>query len=226
MTNGDHTFLFADLAGFTALTEAHGDEDSADLAGEFFALVAKLAAEQGAEVIKTIGDAVMLRADSAADAVTLAVRIVDEVGAQHGFPSIRVGLHTGPAAERAGDWFGATVNTAARVSALASGGQVLLTDTTRQASGPVEHVEFRERGRHGLKNVTEPVAIYAAEAAAAHAADSLPIDPVCRMAVEPQLAAGRLTYEGIEYQFCSLRCAQAFAAAPERYAPSAPQAGA
>ncbi|MBA3429848.1 MAG: hypothetical protein H0U07_14940 [Actinobacteria bacterium] len=48
-------------AGFTALTEAHGDEDSADLAGEFFALIDKLAAAHRAEVIKTIGDAVMLR---------------------------------------------------------------------------------------------------------------------------------------------------------------------
>jgi adenylate cyclase len=222
MTTGDHTFLFADLAGFTALTEAHGDEDSADLAGEFFALVGKLAAAHRADVIKTIGDAVMLRADSAHDAVTLAVRIVNEVGAQHGFPSIRVGLHTGPAAERSGDWFGATVNTAARVAALASGGQVLLSDATRQASGPVEHLDFHERGRHELKNVTEPVTIYAAHVAPPQAAASLPIDPVCRMAIEPRHAAGQLIHDGVKYEFCSLRCAHAFAAAPDRYAAATP----
>jgi adenylate cyclase len=130
---------------------------------------------------------------------------------------VRAGIYTGPATERAGDWFGATVNTAARVSALASSDEVLLTDVTREAAGSLEGVDFRERGRRELKNVSEPVVIYAAQTLAGRSAENLPIDPVCRMAVDPQRAAGRLTHEGVEYHFCSLRCAQAFAAAPDRY---------
>jgi hypothetical protein len=101
-----HTFLFADLAGFTAMTEAHGDEEAADLAGEFCRAVRALLADHRAEEVKTIGDAMMIRAEDPSQAVELGLRIVEEVGAQHGFPAVRVGINTGPAVERDGDWFG------------------------------------------------------------------------------------------------------------------------
>jgi class 3 adenylate cyclase len=107
------TFLFADLSGFTALTEAHGDEQAADLVGGFCVAVRRLLAAHQAQEVKTIGDALMLRAGDAAAAIRLGLRIVHDVGAQHGFPQVRVGMHTGPAVERGGDWFGATVNLAA-----------------------------------------------------------------------------------------------------------------
>src|SRR6266511_3784197 len=95
-----HTFVFADLSGFTALTEAHGDEEAADLITEFQAAVSQLIAGSRAEVVKSIGDALMIRGADAGAAVLLGVRIVREIGTTHGFPSIRVGMHTGPAVER------------------------------------------------------------------------------------------------------------------------------
>jgi len=54
-------------------------------------------------MVKAIGDAVMIRCEDAGKAIRLGVRIVEEVGGQHGFPIVRVGMHTGPAAERDGD---------------------------------------------------------------------------------------------------------------------------
>jgi adenylate cyclase len=212
------TFLFADLAGFTALTEAHGDEESAELTGQFFSSVRALLEEHDGEEVKTIGDAIMIHTASAASAVRLALRIVRELGAQHGFPAIRVGMHTGPATERSGDWFGATVNTAARISGVAGGGEVLVTEATRESAGEVEAVEFRRRGYEQLKNVAEPALLYAAVPRGERSAEGLPIDPVCRMAIAPGRAAGRMTYHGVEYCFCSLECAQSFSASPERYA--------
>lgn len=214
-----HTFLFADLAGFTALTEAHGDEEAAALVEGFCAAVGGLLPEYRAEQVKAIGDAVMLRADEAAPAVELGLRIVHEVGAGHGALSVRVGMHSGPALERAGDWFGATVNTAARVSGAAGGGEVLLTRDTREAAGEVEAVEFEARGERSFKNIAAPVVLYAAVGRAEADLHRLPTDPVCRMAVASERAAGRLTFDGTDYLFCSLRCAGAFAASPERYAP-------
>src|SRR5919108_1491154 len=136
------TFLFADLSGFTALTEAHGDEQAADLVGGFCVAVRRLLADHQAHEVKTIGDALMLRSGDAGAAIRLGLRIVHDVGAQHGFPLVRVGMHTGPAVERAGDWFGATVNVAARVSAAASGGEALLTAATRVAAGDLDGVEL------------------------------------------------------------------------------------
>ena len=80
----EQTFLFADLSGFTALTEVHGDEQAADLVGEFAVSVNALLSEHGAEHVKSIGDALMLRCDAATQAIRLGIRIVEEVGGQPG----------------------------------------------------------------------------------------------------------------------------------------------
>lgn len=213
----NHTFFFADLAGYTALTEAHGDEQAADLVGDFCAEVRKLLPTYGAEDVKTIGDALMVRCDDAGGAVRLALDVVHLIGSRHGFPSVRVGIHTGPAVGRGGDWFGAAVNVAARVSSVARGGEVLVTEATRREAGALEQVELRERGRERLKNVAEAVSLYAAVRTGAETAEGLPLDPVCRMAVDPEQSAGRLRHGGTEHCFCSMACAQAFAEAPERY---------
>ena len=212
------TFLFADLSGFTALTEAHGDEQAADLVGEFAAAVDALLARYDAEQVKSIGDALMIRCPDAAQAIALGLQIVEQVGGQHGFPIIRVGMHTGPATERDGDWFGATVNLAARISGQAGGDEVLLSETTRQAAGTLDGIALHERGRHTLKNVQEPVLLFEAAREGRRSEKGLPIDPVCRMAIDPEEAAGTLRHNGVAYHFCSLRCAQSFAESPERYA--------
>jgi YHS domain-containing protein len=106
---------------------------------------------------------------------------------------------------------------AARVSTAAAGGEALLTAATKIAAGDVEGVELRERGRRTFRNVGEPVLVYAAVRQGAHSSSGLPIDPVCRMAVDPWHGVGRLTHEGVEYRFCSLECAGAFAQHPSRY---------
>jgi adenylate cyclase len=212
------TFLFADIAGFTALTEAHGDEEAANLVGEFSEAVnAELPAYDGAHV-KTIGDAILLRIPDPGGAVLLGLRITHELMRGHGAPAVRVGLHHGTAVERAGDYFGAAVNLAARVSAEASGGEVLLTGHTAALAPSVEGVYYAPRGRRVLRNVREPVELFAAVRLGATSEAELPIDPVCRMAVDPDDAPGRLMYEGAAYYFCTLTCAAAFARDPERFA--------
>ena len=212
----DHTFLFADLAGFTALTEAHGDEHAADLAESFAECVRGLLAKASADEVKTIGDAIMIRADEARTAVPLAIKIVEEVQRRGDFPGVRVGMHTGPAVEREGDWFGATVNIAARVAGAAGGGEVLLTRTTRERAGAPAGVEFERHGETRLRNVSEPVVLYGAIRQGSKRG-KLSIDPVCRMVVADGHGAGRLRFRDAEYVFCSLECAHAFAADPERY---------
>jgi adenylate cyclase len=213
----EHTFLFADLSGYTALTEAHGDEEAADLVAGFSAEVRAMLSDHDAELVKTIGDALMLRCRDAGSALRLGLEIVNRLGARPGFPAIRVGMHTGPAVERDGDWFGSTVNVAARVCAAAAGGEVLLTAETRRAATHIAGVELRERGRRRLRNVPEPVVIYEAATKSPHSAEGLPIDPVCRMAVDPEHAAGRIRHQKRDYYFCSLECLRAFAGDPASY---------
>ena len=167
MTDSAATFAFADIAGFTALTEAHGDAEALGLVDRFTdAVNDELPAVRGL-LIKTIGDALMLRIPDPADAIVLGLRISDEMMRDHGIPAVRVGLHHGPAVERDGDYFGAAVNLAARVSALASGGEVLVSGHTAALAPNLPGVFYESRGRQQLRNVAEPVEIFAAAACGA-----------------------------------------------------------
>jgi len=149
-----HTFLFADLVGFTRFTARHGDERAADLAVSFHEHVRSLADELGCYVVKAVGDGVMVRSESGAVAVTMARRILS-LTEREGLPLLRVGLDTGPAVERNGDWFGSTVNTASRVVSLAGAGELLMTERTRDASTGMPAVGSSVRGRHRLKGLGE-----------------------------------------------------------------------
>lgn len=211
------TFLFADIAGYTALTEAHGDEQAADLVAEFSEAVSEELPTGGGTHVKTIGDALLLRIPDPAQAVLLGLRITHELLRRHGAPAVRVGLHHGPAIERDGDYFGATVNLAARVAAVAIGGEVLLTAHTAALAPALEGILYQPRGRQTLRNIREPVELFAAVPHGQPVHGNLPIDPVCRMAVDPEHAAGRLIFEDIAYFFCTLACAAEFARHPERF---------
>jgi adenylate cyclase len=215
----EHTFLFADLAGFTAMTEAHGDEVAADAVADFYGGVRGLLGEFEAEEIKSIGDAVMLRVPDASAAIELAVRLIADVGTRHGSLGVRVGAHTGPAVNRDGDWFGAAVNLAARVAAVAERGEVLMTEVTRSAAGPaLAEYELEPRPGRRFKNIVEPVTVYALTLASQPDVADLPSDPVCRMAVDPSECVARRTLDGVEICFCSEECAAVFDRHPERYA--------
>jgi adenylate cyclase len=152
-----HTFIFSDLVGFTALTEMNGDDRAAELALDFYGRVRPMLDDHCAEEVKTIGDAVMLRCDDPALAVLLGLRIVSGLEAVPGFPPVRVGMYTGPAVQRGGDWYGATVNVAARLCTAAGGGEVLVGEATLREAGRLPKVELAERRLHWLKNVTEPI---------------------------------------------------------------------
>jgi adenylate cyclase len=162
-----HTFLFADIAGYALLTELHGDEAAADLAMRFVSSASTVACDHGAEVVKGLGDAVMVHADDAGRAVRLALDLLHEVGRDDAMPPLHAGLHTGPAVGRDGDWWGASVNIAARVAAAAGPGQILLTEATRSAAGRTNSIRLKELGQLRLRNITSPVQVYAASAVAA-----------------------------------------------------------
>jgi class 3 adenylate cyclase/YHS domain-containing protein len=215
--SAEATFLFADIAGFTALTEAHGDEHALQLVDEFARAVQAELPGVGGEHVKTVGDALMLRVPEPGDAVRLGLWITRKAMGGHQAPSVRVGCNHGSAVERGGDYFGATINVAARVSALAGGGEVLVTGPTAALAPDLEGVLYESRGRQVLRNVAEPVEIFAVVRVDENT-HRLPVDPVCQMAVDPEHAVGRLLVDDKAHYFCSLTCAAAFAQHPERYA--------
>jgi class 3 adenylate cyclase/YHS domain-containing protein len=204
------TFGFVDLAGFTALTETHGDANAADLAAGFFALTRSVLGE-GDRLVKTIGDAVLVTSPTTQNGVRLVERLFNAVASDARFPSLRAGLNHGAAIERGGDVFGAAVNLAARVAAEAHAGEVLVTKELAESAEQLG-VAVIEIGDVLLKNVKAQVKLYSLGFMLGDY--DTPIDPVCHVPVDRRGATGYLQYRGREYWFCSLACAALFASNP------------
>ena len=151
---------FLDITGYTRLTEERGDEAAAELAARLAGLVRRSALEHGGTPVKWLGDGVMFYFRAPADAVLAAVEMVEVVGRQ-GLPPAHVGVHAGPVVFQDGDYFGRTVNLAARIAEYARPGEVLVSQEVVDAAqgGPVSFVEI---GPVELKGVPGTLRLYTA----------------------------------------------------------------
>jgi adenylate cyclase len=142
---------FLDLTGYTRLTEERGDEAAADLAARLAGLVRRTSLEHRGTPVKWLGDGVMFYFREPGAAVLAALEMVEVVGS-HGLPPAHVGIHAGPVIFQEGDYFGRTVNLAARIAEYARPGEVLVSQEVVDATerGPVT---FTEIGPVELKGV-------------------------------------------------------------------------
>lgn len=207
--------MFVDLAGFTALTEMHGDEQAADLAEQFVSMTRQTIGPDD-RLIKSIGDAVMFTAPGPDAALSSLARLMRECRASASFPIPRAGLHHGPVAERGDDIFGTSVNLAARVAGQAAAGEVLGTEGIAAAARDAG-IFAASIGSVQLRNLASAVELFEIHLIEVDA-DSFTVDPVCRMRVEPSHAAGWLRHGGSGWWFCSLECASTFVQDPDTYA--------
>jgi adenylate cyclase len=210
------TVCFADLAGYTALTDAHGDLSAADVAQRFFDLAAGLLTGD-ARLVKTIGDAVMLCTPDPRQGLQIGLDLLHAVEREPQFPGVRVGVHHGPVVERNDDIFGATVNVAARLTAHANVGQLLTSSAIASLLTELGHLTTVALGPTLLKNVAEPIEVYWV-ADHSRGATSQVMDPVCRMFVDADGAPARLPWEDRIWHFCSFECAKSFVHDPTRHA--------
>jgi adenylate cyclase len=143
---------FADLAGYTRYTEEEGEEEALSFVERFIDAVGDTLPD-GARVVKTIGDEVMI---VGGDARALCEWAVGFQALFQERPAPRIGIHRGYAIYRDGDYFGRDVNLAARVVARSRGSEVLITDAVREAVEGLEHLSFEDIGQVKLKGFTEP----------------------------------------------------------------------
>jgi adenylate cyclase len=151
---------FLDLTGYTRLTEERGDAAAADLAARLAGLVRRSAQEHGGTPVKWLGDGVMFYFRAPADAVLAALEMMAVVGRQ-GLPPAHVGIHAGPVVFQDGDYFGRTVNLAARIGEYARPGEVLVSQEVVDAADTAP-VSFVEIGPVELKGVPGTLRLYAA----------------------------------------------------------------
>jgi adenylate cyclase len=151
---------FLDITGYTRLTEEQGDEAAADLATRLATLVRRSSGEHGGQPVKWLGDGVMFYFADPAPSVVAALEIVEGVAA-HRLPPARVGIHAGPVVFQEGDYFGRTVNIAARIAEYAGPGEVLATQEVVDVTKGTP-VAFTDVGPVELKGVSGAIGLHSA----------------------------------------------------------------
>ncbi len=152
--------VFADLSGYTRLTEESGDRVAAGVALTLAEVAAETVARYRGEVVKLLGDGVLIHFRDPGDAIRASLDIVANASS-HGLPPAHIGVNAGPMIYEEGDYFGRTVNIAARIASEAGPGQVfvgeaVLSGLTRDGFRLIEIGELE------LKGITHPVVVFQA----------------------------------------------------------------
>ncbi len=208
--------VFVDLSSYTPLTEAMGDRAAADVLDRLSSLVRDATGRAQGHVVKQSGDGFMLVFRDAASAVTAALEIEEATSSEPQFPATHSGIHWGRVLYREGDYVGAVVNIASRLSAEAERHQTVVTADVRDKSKGLEEAEFVALGKRKLKGVADAVELFEVRRLQ-RAGTERTIDPVCGMELGPDEAVARLVLAGAERTFCSDNCLRLFVETPERY---------
>jgi class 3 adenylate cyclase len=155
---------FLDITGYTRLTQERGDRAAADLAETLNRLVKRTSMAHGGRPVKWLGDGVMFHFPDPSGGVLAALEMVDGVR-EAGLPPAHVGLHAGPIVIQEGDYYGQTVNVAARIGDYARPGEVLVSDAVFEAARKTDGVRFTDIGAVELKGVSGTVQLHAAHGA-------------------------------------------------------------
>ncbi len=160
---GFRTILFTDVEGSTALTQRLGDAKARELLREHERTVREALKAHGGSEVKTLGDGFMTSFSSATKALECAIamqRAFAESNESSKEPIlVRVGLNAGEPIAEDDDLFGTAVNEAARITATANGGEILVSDVVRQLVKGKDFL-FSDVGERQLKGLDEPVRLY------------------------------------------------------------------
>jgi len=144
---------FADLVGFTALSQQASESELFTVMSRFEDLAYDLVAIGGGRVVKMIGDEVFFVADSARSAADIGLTLANAYASDDQLPDVRVGLAIGPVVPRAGDYLGPPVNLASRLVNLARPASVLVSEEFAIALGEAEDLQLRRLRSRSLKGI-------------------------------------------------------------------------
>lgn len=155
--------VFADVSGYTHVTEERGDEAAVRIASALQRHAEEVALRHGGRLVKLLGDGAMLLFREPARGVEACVGLVDALRSEVGVAA-HAGIHAGPVIERDRDIYGRTVNLAARIAGTAGPSEVVASSAVTEAV-ELPGISFVPVGEAELKGVAEPVALFRVVAA-------------------------------------------------------------
>jgi class 3 adenylate cyclase len=208
-------FLIADLSGYTALNEAHGNISAANVIARYIEIVDELLPPDN-QLVERVGDEVLIVSANAVSVIQTVIKLRDTIEQEPLFPSVHAGIHAGMTLKQGGRYFGSALNLTSRVAAHARAGQILCTERVITLAGDLNNLVYRSLGLASFKNIIDPIEIF--EVVTGDRRNEInQFDPVCRMQVKQDTAPAKLPYQGKTHYFCSFDCAKTFATDPERY---------
>jgi adenylate cyclase len=151
---------FLDLTGYTTLAEERGDQAAAELAASLASIVQEASRTRGCRPVKWLGDGVMFHFSDSARAILSGLELVEQTERAVSVPA-RIGIDAGAVIVQEGDYFGKTVNIAARIADYARPHEVLVSEEAKRRASVAE-VEFELIGDVPLKGVSKSVRLHKA----------------------------------------------------------------
>ena len=162
------TLFFSDIRGFTEYTDAHGDAAAFRMLQFHNTMVQEQIALYGGHIVKTLGDSYMVSFNAARNAMACGIGIQKSLALYNDKESgakihIGIGINMGEPILDADDFFGGSVNLAARICAAAGPGEILVSEGVRHVVGKMEGTDYIDRGHFDLKGFQEPQHLYAVD---------------------------------------------------------------
>ena len=197
--------FFADLSGYTALTETHGPVSAADLIDKFIE-IAKDCLVGDTKLHQRTGDEIMVISESADSLLATALKLEANTLNEENFLQVHGGLHFGRVLERADHYYGSAMNLASRIASGAAAGNFCCSSDFVNAVTDKSVCGFESRGAHLFKNISKEMEVF--ELSMGNAKTKY-IDPVCRMSILNYQNSIPHPIEGGVY-FCSSHCLEIY----------------
>jgi len=208
------SFLIADLAGYTSLTETHGNLSAAKLVLRYVEIV-KMSLKGDSFLKDKIGDEVLIVSTDPINLLDTAIELVKNIEREPEFLTVHIGINTGEVIEHEGNYFGSAINLCSRISSYSRGGQILCSmATVNEVKNSKKH-QFIKVGDIKFKNVSKAVSVY--ELVLNFQKNKILIDVVCKMQIDQENPPANVIYDDKPYHFCSFACLEKFIKNPGHY---------
>jgi len=201
--------MMADLSGYSAMTEVHGANSAISIIDKYLDIVKK-SLVGSSHLHERVGDEMIIIASTAEDLAYTATMMFEHAHEEDQFLPLHAGLHYGPIIKKDGDYFGTTINTASRITSVATKGQMVCSSDFISQLPENHPFIIDSKGLHQFKNLLKPVDLFEMSCCIEYMTRKYVIDPMCHMLIKTPATALQWQHKEEHYYFCSEICLEMY----------------